>query len=234
MTHIIPVGETPARTAAALFPLIFILIHKALNRTVSGEEKASCLRWESASPVMFHLSDPVGIIPWNATPGKACGATLGDICNTSEVRGQRPDLFPSTFPFLPPTNLTFPSTVLPVLSPLHCRVGRRRGHRHCTGKPLVIPLITCFSKYARCHGMIIRCRGNLASHVFRCVIPPAEVQTCRLPVLHECVHRQGQCFTRPAFRPGTWRYYIKKLYSGVTRSHSALGCIPANVFRRQT
>lgn len=28
-----------------------------------------------------------GIIPWNATPGKACGSTLGDICNTSEVRG---------------------------------------------------------------------------------------------------------------------------------------------------
>uniref|UniRef100_A0A8C2C4E5 Glycoprotein M6Bb n=1 Tax=Cyprinus carpio TaxID=7962 RepID=A0A8C2C4E5_CYPCA len=25
-----------------------------------------------------------GIIPWNATPGKACGSTLGDICNTSE------------------------------------------------------------------------------------------------------------------------------------------------------
>lgn len=35
----------------------------------------------------FHLSDPPGVIPWNATPGKACGATLGDICNTSEVRG---------------------------------------------------------------------------------------------------------------------------------------------------
>lgn len=29
-----------------------------------------------------------GIIPWNATPGKACGSTLGDICNTSEVRGR--------------------------------------------------------------------------------------------------------------------------------------------------
>uniref|UniRef100_A0A671PT34 Glycoprotein M6Bb n=1 Tax=Sinocyclocheilus anshuiensis TaxID=1608454 RepID=A0A671PT34_9TELE len=25
-----------------------------------------------------------GIIPWNATPGKACGSTLADICNTSE------------------------------------------------------------------------------------------------------------------------------------------------------
>ncbi|KAG7501588.1 neuronal membrane glycoprotein M6-b isoform X3 [Solea senegalensis] len=25
-----------------------------------------------------------GIIPWNATPGKACGSTLGDICNTNE------------------------------------------------------------------------------------------------------------------------------------------------------
>uniref|UniRef100_A0A673LNV0 Glycoprotein M6Bb n=1 Tax=Sinocyclocheilus rhinocerous TaxID=307959 RepID=A0A673LNV0_9TELE len=26
-----------------------------------------------------------GIIPWNATPGKACGSTLADICNTSEL-----------------------------------------------------------------------------------------------------------------------------------------------------
>ncbi|XP_028835327.1 neuronal membrane glycoprotein M6-b-like [Denticeps clupeoides] len=25
-----------------------------------------------------------GVIPWNATPGKACGSALGDICNTSE------------------------------------------------------------------------------------------------------------------------------------------------------
>ncbi|TRZ00075.1 hypothetical protein DNTS_004632 [Danionella cerebrum] len=25
-----------------------------------------------------------GIIPWNATPGKACGSTLADICNSSE------------------------------------------------------------------------------------------------------------------------------------------------------
>ncbi|XP_056308707.1 neuronal membrane glycoprotein M6-b-like [Danio aesculapii] len=25
-----------------------------------------------------------GIIPWNANPGKACGSTLSDICNTSE------------------------------------------------------------------------------------------------------------------------------------------------------
>uniref|UniRef100_A0A674NLG8 Glycoprotein M6B n=1 Tax=Takifugu rubripes TaxID=31033 RepID=A0A674NLG8_TAKRU len=25
-----------------------------------------------------------GIIPWNATPGKACGSTLSDICNTNE------------------------------------------------------------------------------------------------------------------------------------------------------
>ncbi|TSK17865.1 Neuronal membrane glycoprotein M6-b [Bagarius yarrelli] len=26
-----------------------------------------------------------GVIPWNADPGKACGQTLADICNTSEV-----------------------------------------------------------------------------------------------------------------------------------------------------
>ncbi len=29
-----------------------------------------------------------GIIPWYAIPGKACGSTLGDICDTSEVRGR--------------------------------------------------------------------------------------------------------------------------------------------------
>lgn len=27
-----------------------------------------------------------GIIPWTATPGKACGSTLGGICDTNEVR----------------------------------------------------------------------------------------------------------------------------------------------------
>lgn len=54
---------------------------------------------------MFHLSDPVGIIPWNATPGKACGATLGEICDTSEVRG--PDLL-FVFIFLVPSPTNSP------------------------------------------------------------------------------------------------------------------------------
>lgn len=27
-----------------------------------------------------------GIIPWNAVPGKACGSTLADMCNTPEVK----------------------------------------------------------------------------------------------------------------------------------------------------
>uniref|UniRef100_A0A8C5CQM3 Glycoprotein M6B n=1 Tax=Gadus morhua TaxID=8049 RepID=A0A8C5CQM3_GADMO len=31
-----------------------------------------------------------GIIPWNATPGKACGSTLEEICNTNEVRPSSP------------------------------------------------------------------------------------------------------------------------------------------------
>lgn len=35
--------------------------------------------------VLFNFMT-TGIIPWNATPGKACGSTLGDICNTNEVR----------------------------------------------------------------------------------------------------------------------------------------------------
>lgn len=28
----------------------------------------------------------VGVIPWTASPGKACGAALSDICDSSEVR----------------------------------------------------------------------------------------------------------------------------------------------------
>lgn len=81
----------PDSSSPVSFNLYPSLIHNAFNHTVSGEEKASCLRWESdLSPVTFHLSDPTGIIPWNATPGKACGATLGNICNTSEVRGYWP------------------------------------------------------------------------------------------------------------------------------------------------
>lgn len=92
--------------------------------------------------MMFHLSDPVGIIPWNATPGKACGATLGEICDTSEVRGRRPDLlfyfiFLALSPLIP--SLPLSSAVLPVLPPLHRRAGRRRCHRHRIGKPVMIP-----------------------------------------------------------------------------------------------
>lgn len=96
---------------------------------------------EAAVRVTFHLSDPAGVIPWNATPGKACGSTLGDICNTSEVSGRRPlDLILFMF-------ICFPSprwrllwfTVLPVVPPLHRGAGRRRRHRHRIGKLLMIP-----------------------------------------------------------------------------------------------
>lgn len=50
MTHITPVGETQARTAAALFPLIFILIHKlsivqsrGRKKLLVSDEKAAVL-----------------------------------------------------------------------------------------------------------------------------------------------------------------------------------------------
>lgn len=132
--------------------------HGAFSRTVSCG---------SSSPVRTcHLSDPVGIIPWNATPGKACGATLGDICNTSEVRGHRHDRFHLLSP-PPVTYSLFPPAVLPVLPPLHCRASRCRRHRHRTGKLLVVKLMMSNS-YARCYGAIFRCPSNRASDV--CVL----------------------------------------------------------------
>lgn len=182
--------QDSSSSSPASFNLYPGLVHNAFNHTVSGEEKASCLRWESGSPVMFHLSDPTGIIPWNATPGKACGATLGDICNTSEVRGRRPDLPPPTSIF---PSLIFPlsSPVLPVLPPLHRRAGRRRCHRHRAGKPLITSLS---EKDARCyHGVLIRCRSNATSHVIQCAILPVEIQSCS-PPLPVCVCRTGSVF----------------------------------------
>ena len=133
---------------------------------------------------MFHLSDPAGIIPWNATPGKACGATLGDICNTSEVRGCRPDPRPHSPSFHPSLIFLLSSTVLPVLPPLHRGAGRRRCHRHRVGKP---PITSLSEKDAHCyHGVLIRCHSNAASHVIQCAILPVEIQACS-PPLPVCV-----------------------------------------------
>ena len=101
----------------------------------SGEDKIKKLLVSVC--FTFHLSDPAGIIPWNASPGKACGATLGEICNTSEVRGHSPSSSSRPLSHLSVPSLTRFSllTVLPVLPPLHRRSSRRRSHRHRAGKP---------------------------------------------------------------------------------------------------
>lgn len=74
MTHIFPAA------AAAPFPLIFLWASFNIL-SIRGGKKASCRL------VTFRLFDPAGVIPLNATPGKACGTTLTDICSTSEVSG---------------------------------------------------------------------------------------------------------------------------------------------------
>ncbi len=154
-----------------------------------GRKKLLVSDEKSCSPVMFHLSDLIGIIPWNATPGKACGATLGDICNTSEVRGDWPDLFfffPFVCPFPSPTNFPFSPTVLPVLPPLHRCICRRRCHRHRIGKLLVIPLIM----------LLETMHVAMACFSVAIVTPPLTFislssyglkGTCSPPLLRECV-----------------------------------------------
>ncbi|CAL8388676.1 unnamed protein product [Boreogadus saida] len=55
-----------------------------------------------------------GIIPWNATPGKACGAALGEICDTSEVTEHRsPPRISLLLPSLLLSTPLFSSPVLP-------------------------------------------------------------------------------------------------------------------------
>lgn len=112
-----------------------------------------------------------GIIPWNATPGKACGSTLGDICSTNEVRGrlfstrscnrrvgrraaeERPMLSRSLNWRLIPAARLLP--VLPVLSPVHRSVRRGRSHCDRSGKlplqslrplPLVHLCMVCINR----------------------------------------------------------------------------------------
>ena len=73
--------------------------HLALNSADSNSVDFSsrftlcrfCHYWQDKGDFLGFQSKPLnsmatGIIPWNATPGKACGSTLDDICNTSEVR----------------------------------------------------------------------------------------------------------------------------------------------------
>lgn len=134
-----------------------------------------------------------GIIPWNATPGKACGSTLGEICNTSEVRQPESLIYSHLFSFLPfasflcslckwkpkcnfQNNILTPvtlstnwepllsSTVLPVLPSLYCCIRGCWCHSHCIGK-----LSTMMrSKCACCHDILIGCHGNRASRICDC------------------------------------------------------------------
>lgn len=169
----------------------------SIIQSVSGEEKKLLVSDEKA--VTFHLSDPAGIIPWNATPGKACGATLGDICSTSEVRGHWPDLL-AFFPFLisplPPSPISLSSsTVLPVLPPLHRCFSRGRSHRHRIGKLLMNPADNV--------------RPKICMLPWRAYQLPWQPHLSRLSVCHpigsdltlqpssacECVLTEGQCFT---------------------------------------
>lgn len=79
-------------------------------------------------------------------PGKACGSTLGDICATSEVRGRFYNQTHSHERPQVPQKMTaavlireivfslFLVAVLPVLSPIHRSVRRRRSHCDRSGK----------------------------------------------------------------------------------------------------
>lgn len=130
----------------------------------------------------LHLSDPAGIIPWNATPGRACGATLGDICNTSEVRGCLVCFvsFDLTRSF--PSLTNFSSHPQFYLS-YHLYIVAFAGAGATVislVKPHPIPLIMCCSKYARCHGVLICCYSNPTSHVYHYVIRWVECLPCRL------------------------------------------------------
>lgn len=49
-----------------------------------------------------------------------------------------------------------------------------------------MPLIMCLSKYACCHGVLICCHSNSASHVCHYVILWVEILPCSLPL---CVQR---------------------------------------------
>lgn len=84
-----------------------------------------------------------GIIPWNATPGKACGSTLGDICNSSDVRSRFYSIHIAvgvcctgygTQTIVENNHFNSHFSVLPVLSPVHRSVRWCRSHCDRPGK----------------------------------------------------------------------------------------------------
>lgn len=127
----------------------------------------SLLTWYSEFECMWKPLNfmAIGIIPWNATPGKACGSTLGDICNTSEVRGcpQSTHIHPNAIQTSAMESREIPSKsppfvffnwriitvacvfpVLPVLSPVHRCVRWGRSHCDRSGK---LPLLSLHPFY---------------------------------------------------------------------------------------
>uniref|UniRef100_A0A8C7GB14 Neuronal membrane glycoprotein M6-b-like n=1 Tax=Oncorhynchus kisutch TaxID=8019 RepID=A0A8C7GB14_ONCKI len=71
-THTHPYGHTQIWSRMHVYTHTHTHTHIALMNTFVAPKPISL------------VPDRVGIIPWNATPGKACGSTLGDICSTSE------------------------------------------------------------------------------------------------------------------------------------------------------
>ncbi len=100
----------------------------------------------------------------------------------------------------------------------------------------------CFSKYARCHGVLICGRGNAASHVRRRVILWVEIQLLQ-PACAVC--RRGRCFLLCC--GGGWFCFmsrevetLKKAIStspdvvlGHLTALSVPGCFPAKSLRRR-
>lgn len=58
------------------------------GRTPKRQPRQLAFAFGKRSHVGISPVPAAGIIPWNATPGKACGSMLSDICNTSEVRAR--------------------------------------------------------------------------------------------------------------------------------------------------
>lgn len=149
-----------------------------------------------------------GIIPWNATPGKACGSTLGDICNTSEVRdrllsthihaaGEQERMPWKALWRIITAACLFP--VLPVLSPVHRSVRWGRSHRDRPGKPpsdhsIPLPLVHLL------HGLYqqIMCQVLLFSFPCGLCNCTKEYYTLAFPQRHKLFYRLLRC-TRPCF-----------------------------------
>lgn len=149
-----------------------------------------------------------GIIPWNATPGKACGSTLGEICSTSEVRR------------------CFLSSQIDT-NAIHTSAEESGGAWHHFFKLEIFTVVVFFQFYLSYHLYIVACAGAGATVIALVSFPPVS------PSLSLLVHLCTVCISRSCVKCSSCHSHMvcvtaaRKITRRLFLSSNSICCLPS-------